>query len=351
MVATIAEGIESFDAIDSVTDAALAHFGTSSQDGVRRYGTADVMAVDNQGLLPLLDQAIGAGRADADDPARAALRTLMASAARQAVILESRAVATVAALHVAGIHSRALKGLAVAHLDYPSPELRPFCDVDVLVAGRDIGRATEVLAAAGFRRHFAEPFAHFDERIGKGVAVEDDHGVVIDLHRTLALGYFGTRLAVDVLWDDAEEFELAGVTLHAMPRAQRFLHSALHLALSPAPTLLNCFDLAAIARRDPTLDAGQIVAAADAARSAHPVAVAVSSTIGLLGGSWVPDGLDDWAAQWRGSWTERTMMAAYRGRWARSWLRSATALAGLHGADRVLAARGLLFRDRLRLRE
>ena len=52
-------------------------------------------------------------------------------------------------LRRSGLDHRALKGAAVAHLDYPDPALRSFIDVDLLVRAEEWDDAIQVLREAG----------------------------------------------------------------------------------------------------------------------------------------------------------------------------------------------------------
>ena len=69
------------------------------------------------------------------------------------LLLERMALEAVAALEAAGIPVRVLKGIAVAHLDYADPALRPFVDVDILLPTGEIDRAAAVLRPVGLRRN------------------------------------------------------------------------------------------------------------------------------------------------------------------------------------------------------
>ena len=64
-------------------------------------------------------------------------------------------------LQRAGIECRVLKGPALANLDYPSPELRPFVHVNLLVRSAQFVDAIELLKRRIQRTH-AEPAAGFD---------------------------------------------------------------------------------------------------------------------------------------------------------------------------------------------
>lgn len=309
--------------------AATALLGQERPDGSRRYDCSDLTSADRNGLLGTVVAQVRSGRITLDADARSLLDAMVHRSASLAVILEARAAAGITELNDAGVQVRVLKGAAVAHLDYSEPALRPFGDVDLLIRGDDMGTAVEVLADHGFRRHFAEPFDGFDRQLGKGVAVEDDSGMVFDLHRTLALGYYGTRLPVDDLWRSSVQFELAGVQASALGQTHRFVHCALHMALSPTPKFVNAIDLGLIGRGTETLTTAEVLEVAGKWGCLQPLALAVQYTNRLFGDSWTPSELATWARQRTPSLPDRLAMSAFNGPLASSRLRSLTSIAGM----------------------
>src|SRR5690606_14112897 len=92
-----------------------------------------------------------------------------------------------------------LKGAVLAHGAYPDPILRPFTDLDLLVAGHRMHEAIEVFCSYGYQRSRPEPAPGFDTLVGKAVTLEHPGGVVIDLHRTLVAGNLGDGIDTDDL--------------------------------------------------------------------------------------------------------------------------------------------------------
>ncbi|MEJ7584183.1 MAG: nucleotidyltransferase family protein, partial [Acidimicrobiales bacterium] len=109
--------------------------------------------------------------------------------------LERLLVATSTRLREAGIRHRGLKGPVLARTTYPDPALRSFADIDVLIEGPRFDDAVALLVGEGGHRRFAEPRRGFTARFGKGVCVETERGLEIDLHRVFTSGPFG--LAID----------------------------------------------------------------------------------------------------------------------------------------------------------
>jgi hypothetical protein len=293
---------------------------------------------DAERTLGLLADAVDRGHVPLTDAAAGAMSTRLHRLANAAVTLDSRLIAAVELLHQHSIETRVLKGAAVARLDYERPELRPYGDVDLLLRGPDVAHAVSLLAEHGYRRHFAEPFDGHDEQLGKGVAVEGAGNVVIDLHRTLALGYYGTRIPIDDLWVESEPIDVEGTPMQALPRLERFLHAAVHGSLSPRRRLTDSLDVVTIWRgqldRSPLPTAAIVDGATRwgvAGRVAGSIRIADSRLPGLLAGDLVA-----WARDHRRRATEWVVDQAYDGRFAGSRWRTISSIGGLPGWRRRL---------------
>lgn len=201
-------------------------------------------------------------------------------------------------LSAAGVESRALKGSAVAHLDYPDPALRSYVDLDVLVRPDDIDRAVATLAAAGFRRTLAEPRPGFDRRFDKGMTLVPPAGYELDLHRTFVLGPWGLLVKLDQLWADGEPFEAAGQRMTALAREHRFVHACYHAALGDWPLRLGSLRDVAEIRRGLGEAAGPVRQLVRDWGVDAVVAAAVTDARRLLG-LQTSDALAEWARGYR----------------------------------------------------
>ncbi|MGH9297047.1 MAG: nucleotidyltransferase family protein [Acidimicrobiales bacterium] len=189
------------------------------------------------GLLAaaVLDDAIAVSDEQATEVHKAHVAALCADLARERELLD-----VVAVLDRAGLDHRVLKGSAVANLDYASPSLRSFVDVDLLVRAEEWDSAIWSLKEAGWEREFEEPRPGFDRRFIKSMVLKpaDPLAGELDLHRTLALGPFGLTVRLADLWQSHEPFSLGGRYLRALPAEQRFLHACFHAALGDLPPRL-----------------------------------------------------------------------------------------------------------------
>lgn len=240
------------------------------------------------------------------------LRTLQRVAMTAALRIEAVARDVIELLESEGIAVRLLKGIAVAHLDYPDPAWREFGDADLLVQASDLDRAVAVLAAKGHPRDLVERRPGFDRRFGKGVTIYGPNHVEIDLHRTFIVGAFGLRQCGDDLWNDSTAFELGGQTVQALVPEDRFLHACFAAVLgnrTPRPALLR--DIVQLLQR------GDLDATAVADRTARwrclPVVTAALAAATRAFGVLPASPVLEWAANARPRLRDRALLATYPG--------------------------------------
>jgi hypothetical protein len=155
--------------------------------------------------------------------------------ARASRLLETL-VTTVRILRVAGVEVVALKGSALAFLHYPDPALRPMGDLDLLLKeSRDLSRATDALAGAGWRALFDTPrhrvFARPDERVARPASEDPDNPIRVEVHTSFRLPVLGRVYdASAALRAEAETRDLAGTPVHVAAGSALLLHLLLHAA-------------------------------------------------------------------------------------------------------------------------
>lgn len=248
--------------------------------------------------------------------------------------LESRLLEVREAFDAAGgIEHLVIKGPAIAHLDALDPSVRTFADIDLLVAGRDLDRAVQILKAEGATVPWAERRKGFDRRFAKSVTGTFPDGVEFDLHRTPADGVFGHRIPLDRLFAHPDRLDIGGLHFGALSPAHRLLHSAYHLLLgSPEPALMNLRDLGGYLS-DPKLAPGVVMPEAERWRGGAVLAMAIdlaSERLGVEAPAWT-----EWRAGYRLDPNEVEMIARHR--------REGSSL----GRAKLDVARELPFRDRL----
>jgi hypothetical protein len=228
-----------------------------------------------------------------------------------ALVLEALLLEVVGLLEARGVDARVLKGLAVAHLDYASPEQRAFGDVDILVRSEQVTTAITLLGQHGLVRAYQPPTASWDRKFGKGALLRTNDGSELDLHRTFATAPVGLRIRLDDLWETSQPFAIGGVTVHALAREMRLLNAAYSAAVAdtvPAPATLR--DIAQIALH-PDLDTAAVKDLASRWGGRAVLASAVSSAWRQLRIADVT-ALSAWAETYRPTDSERREIALYQ---------------------------------------
>ncbi len=209
-----------------------------------------------------------------------------------------------------GIEHLVIKGPAIAHLDALDPSVRTFADIDLLVAGRDLNRAVDILKAEGATVPWAERRKGFDRRFAKSVTGTFSDGVEFDLHRTPADGVFGHRIPLDRLFEQPDHLDIGGVGFGALSPTHRLLHSAYHLLLgSPEPALMNLRDLGGYLA-DPSLGPDMVVPETERWRGGAVLAMAIDLAVERLGievPAWT-----EWRADYRLDSGEAELVARHR---------------------------------------
>ena len=145
-----------------------------------------------------------------------------------------------------------LKGPAAARL-YPRPALRPFGDLDLLVARRHLRSATEALAPRGF-----EPMLEFAPGFGETHG-HDVHlrrlvgrrSIGVDLHWRVGDDELGRALSHERLRPGAGAFQVAGAEALAPAPEAELLVLAMHLLSDRDKRMIWVCDLLYAARAAP----------------------------------------------------------------------------------------------------
>lgn len=209
--------------------------GTRTELPTSPLATSDWQAllgvVEAERLSGLLAAAIADHALPATEEQREEAARLELEWACHALLLERTLLELSERLEAAGVRHLALKGSAFAHSVYPSPSLRSFGDVDVLVPGSRFDEAIAVVTAWGGRRRYPEPRPGFVGRFGKGAAVVLPDGIEIDVHRTFVAGPLGLRIDLGGLFATAVPITIGGRVLARLAPEEAFLHACYHTAL------------------------------------------------------------------------------------------------------------------------
>jgi hypothetical protein len=232
------------------------------------------------------------------------------SVAAQSAVAKEATVMMAETLHGSDIECRVLKGPALAYLDYPSADLRPFIDVNLLVKATEFTRAIEVLEGAGFTRSHAEPAPGFDARFRKGTSLVSASGMHVDLHRTIADGPYAMMVEHAELFKASSEIDVDGHRLFALGPEERLLHACFEARVGDTrPLLVRLRDIVQMVLTQ-DLDIGRIELLSGAWSAQSLVAEAVRRAWTLLGVTdMVP--LSAWASAHQTSRRDQRRLLAY----------------------------------------
>lgn len=146
----------------------------------------------------------------------------------------------------AAIPTAVIKGPAYAWSLYETPGLRPYLDLDLLIAARDRRRGVELLLDLGYRslnRLPIEEDLRFQSREGQITMIRDTPESVIDLHWALAPPAMGLDLSADRMWSALAPDAIAGRSVLTFAPDYRLALAALHGGKHGWTTLLWLADI------------------------------------------------------------------------------------------------------------
>lgn len=323
-----------------------------------------LVTCENQRLLGILADAVRAGSVPLDAAQVDALESRYRYWLAHDLVVEAELLRALRALQSAGIQTRVLKGVALAHTVYGDPSRRVFADADILVDPGRFSASVDVLAASvGAMRLVPELRAGFDDRFGREATMRVGP-VELDLHRTLVDGPYGLWIPLDELFADPIVFVLGGTEVEGLGAPQRFVHACLAAVLGDWPPRMAVLrDIAEMLIGGPTadpVDADAVWGMAGRWRAKAPLALAICRAVDDLRLE-IAHPLVELARRYRPTIRERVLLASYRGR-ARGYTSQALSVLAIRGwrnrwdytravvrpGDDYLRARGFRRGDRFR---
>lgn len=144
-----------------------------------------------------------------------------------------------------------LKGALLAKAVYPFG-VRPFDDIDLLVKPEHFDEINNVLQKLGYAdTAYSIPLWTHQDFANKVTYHEKDRDVNIpvDLHFSLGPHPYLGRLSRELLWKDAEKFEIEGMNLYGLKAEVQLLHLCLHLFQHLNESWISsCCDMASVIR-------------------------------------------------------------------------------------------------------
>lgn len=178
-----------------------------------------IAAAGVHGVLPLIARALAGVPAV---PATALERLAEASraVARRSAWLTAELFRVLDLVAAAGVEALAYKGPLLGQEAWGDAGLRPFSDLDLLVADRDLPRAAGALLASGFGVGGVAPGRQLRVQLTRAWEVDLAHqrGLVIDLHRALVARHLARGPSADELLHRRRSLELDGRAVATLGR-------------------------------------------------------------------------------------------------------------------------------------
>lgn len=135
------------------------------------------------------------------------------------------------ALEAAGASATVLKGFALAHLVYPSPELRPMSDADLWIHTPTLDGAVAALKPLGWHLPWWRDITVGPAGSGGQVGLLlPSAKLMLELHREPGSLLDNTPQALDDFWSRRVPATLGGVSAWVLPAEETLIHLSLHLA-------------------------------------------------------------------------------------------------------------------------
>jgi len=316
------------------------HGGTSSF-------TELLATAERQRVVGLLADAVAADpAADFDQAERDELAHAHERWAVHDLRLERQLVQAVDLLDGARIPYAAFKGPALAHRWYGRPGSRVFADLDLVVPGTHLSRATAVLSAGlGAEAALPDLQPGFAERFGKesllvtAPTAATPQGFEIDVHRTLVAGALGLVIPLDELFADRGTITVGDRPVATLGPIPTFLAACYQATVADVPPRLAAARDVVQILQSGALDLDVTLATAARWQARAVVAEAVTWAWATLD----RDGADPmigWARGYRPGARERALLASHRTTGHVYWrqLAGAAVLPGVEPRVRYLRA-------------
>jgi hypothetical protein len=167
------------------------------------------------------------GRAGCQQASRAVLAADRESraTARRGAWLTAEPFRILDVLDAAGIEALAHKGPVLGREAWGDPALRPFADLDLVVADEDLPAAASALMAAGLEPAGVAPGRRQQAQLAHAWEVElaNRHGLVVDLHRSLVARHLARGPRTAELFDRRRTVTLDGRAVSTLGREDTLL--------------------------------------------------------------------------------------------------------------------------------
>jgi hypothetical protein len=197
-------------------------------------------AAEHHGLGPLLYRHLRAGEVHVPPSALVQLQGIYIRHRRNNNIRLDALREILDAFDTHHIQARVLKGPALMDLVYDEPALRPSSDLDLLVSGREVFRAQQVLRDAGFRAPGKESDATLRHHHHLPMATRPGDGMLVqvELHHDVLSEDDEASIRLDEPREPPTAFNVSGRTASALGPHEMLWHLCQHL-VGPLPRPLR----------------------------------------------------------------------------------------------------------------
>lgn len=178
-------------------------------------------------------------------------------------------------LNPAAISSVVIKGPVLSTRAFSDPSARHYGDIDFLLRGADIVRATQLLAAAGFTPAIPVERIQSQKQPGQHMFRRSENAPLIELHTERTLRYFPRPLPVDDFFRRQTTVTIDGRAVPALSLEDEFVLISIHGAKHFWERLMWIADVAALVRNCPQMDWSRVQKTASAVGSERMVRVAL----------------------------------------------------------------------------
>jgi hypothetical protein len=173
-----------------------------------------------------------------------------------------------------------LKGVALAHMVYPDPALRPMDDADVLVPQAEAIMAIDWFFANGWTNLYdkaRETIVKYSVRKEHSADMRHPSGLAIDVHWQI-LNFPLPPLLVQEIWDAKQSVTIGQVVTHTLCPTDHLLHVCAHgIAWNTVPPLRWIMDAHFLLQRfGPQIDWERLIRLSKEMHVAHFVSTALN---------------------------------------------------------------------------
>jgi hypothetical protein len=175
-----------------------------------------------------------------------------------------------------------VKGPGLATRAYGDVTGRTYGDLDFIVRQRDIGRATEVIAAAGYHPEVSVDSIRSGKIPGQYLFVRTVAPLLVELHTERTMRYFPRGLPIELFFSRRENVAMDGHDVPVLATDDELILICIHGAKHLWERLNLAADVAALVSRNPALDWDRTVRTAEQIRASRMLIVGLALARNLL---------------------------------------------------------------------